>query len=136
MSTIDTASTQYAQATTTLANLYTAIPLLRGSLVASVDGRVLVADLDESRQGAAAAVVASGFALGGKLGEVIGTTTIEEMTVRTNEGFVCLFAVGERAVLATLTMPDANLGLVNMRSREAADHLAEIVPALIQGTGP
>lgn len=136
MSAIDTASTQYAQASTMLANLYTTIPLMRGSLVASVDGRVLVADLDESRQGATAAVVASSFALGAKLAEVIGNSGVGEMTVQTDDGYVCLYAAGDRAVLATLAMPNANLGLLNIRSREAAASLAELVPALVQGTSP
>ncbi len=134
MSAIDTASTEYAQASSALADLYTAIPLMRGSLVASVDGRVLVADLDESRQGATAAVVASSFALGAKLAEVIGTSGVEEMTVQTDDGYICLYAVGERAVLATLAMPDANLGLLNLRSRETAVSLAADVSVLLERT--
>ena len=107
---------------------------MRGSLVASVDGRVLVADLDESRQGATAAVVASSFALGAKLAEVIGTSGVEEMTVQTDDGYICLYAVGERAVLATLAMPDANLGLLNLRSRETAVSLAADVSVLLERT--
>ena len=120
-----------AHAETTLANLYTSVPLLRGSLVASVDGRVLIADLDEERQGSTAAVVASSFALGGKLAEVIGTSSVNEMTVSTADGTVSLYSIGDRAVLAVLTMPDANLGMLHIQARATTEKLKPHIPQLI-----
>ena len=128
----NTANTEI-DAHTALANLYAGVPLLRGSLVASVDGRVLIADLDESRQGSTAAVVASSFALGAKLADVIGSADVDEMTVTTNDGTVSLYSIGERGVLAVMTMPDANLGLLHIHAREATDSLESLMPALIAG---
>ena len=127
-------STAHVHANSTLANLYTGVPLMRGSLLASVDGRVLAADLDEDRQNAAAAVIASGFALGSKLGELLGPANVSEMTVRTDDGLVSLYAVGSRAVLAAMAMPDANLGLLHIRARLACTSLEPLVPALLGET--
>ena len=132
MTTTEPAATALVDANTALANLYSSVPLMRGSVLASVDGRVLAAEFDDSRKDAIAAVVASGFALGGKLGEIIGSNGVEEMTVRTADGFVCLFSVGDRAVLAAMAMPDANVGLLNLRAREAAESLSGLVPDLLE----
>lgn len=120
-------------ASSTLANLYTGVPLMRGSLVASVDGRVLAADFEESRQDSAAAVVASSFALATKLAEVIGTSDVDEMTVHTPNGFISLFSVGKLAVLATMTMPDSNLGLLTIRARQTATTLEPLIGTLLTG---
>ncbi len=133
MTTTEPATAQ-VDASSALANLYATVPLMRGSLLASVDGRVLAAEFDETRQDAIAAVVASGFALGGKLAEVIGKNAVEEMTVRTNDGFVSLYSVGDRAVLAAMAMPDANIGLLNLYARKTAATLSSLVPALLEGS--
>ena len=134
MSTTEQTANAQLDASTTLANLYASVPLMRGSLVASVDGRVLAAELDETRQDAIAAVVASGFALGGKLAEVIGKSGVDEMTVHTDDGAISLYSVGDRAVLATMAMPDANLGLLNLHARKAAETLSILIPALLEGS--
>lgn len=133
MTTTEPATAQ-VDASSALANLYATVPLMRGSLLASVDGRVLAAEFDETRQDAIAAVVASGFALGGKLAEVIGKNAVEEMIVRTNDGFVSLYSVGDRAVLAAMAMPDANIGLLNLYARKTAETLSGLVPALLEGS--
>lgn len=131
----NTANTEI-DAHTALANLYAGVPLLRGSLVASVDGRALIADLDESRQGSTAAVVASSFALGSKLAEVIGSSDVAEMTVTTDDGTVSLYSIGDRGVLAVMTMPGANLGLLHIRARQTTDALAPLMPDLIASKKP
>lgn len=136
MTTTEPTSPAQVNASSSLANLYATVPLMRGSVLASVDGRVLAAEFDETRQDATAAVVASSFALGGKLAEILGTSGVDEMTVRTQDGFVSLYAVGDRAVLAAMAMPEANLGLLNIRAREASEALAPLVPALMEGQSP
>lgn len=134
MTTTEPTTNAQVDASSALANLYASVPLMRGSLLASVDGRVLTAEFDQSRTDSIAAVVASGFALGSKLGEVIGNTDVDEMTVRTADGFVSLYSVGDRAVLAVMAMPGANLGLVNIRARETAGTLKSLVPALLESS--
>jgi len=114
-----------------LAELYASLPLTRGLIVVSADGRVLTAELEEAKQGAIAAVVASSFALGAKLAQTVGDSPVDEMTVRTPDGIVSLYAVGHRAALAVMSMPDANVALVHLRSREAAEQLAPLVEPLL-----
>ena len=76
-------------------------------------------------------MIASGFALGGKLAEVIGKSPVAEMTVSTNDGTVSLYAIGYLGVPAVMTMPDTNLGMLHIQARAAAETLAPLIPDLV-----
>lgn len=123
------------QAETILADLYTTTPMLRGSVVASLDGRALASDLEVDGIDAIGAVIASSFALGARLGAVLGSDVIEETTVKCEGGFFALYAAGPTAVLGVMSMPSTNLGLLNLNARKAAKALEPLVPRLVPSNG-
>lgn len=119
------------QAESILADLYTTTPMLRGSVVASLDGRALASDLEVEGLDAIGAVIASSFALGARLGAVLGSEEVEETTVKCEGGYFALYSVGPKAVLGVMTMPTTNLGLLNHNARKAATDLEPLIPQLV-----
>lgn len=114
-----------------LADLFTSLQTVSGSLLASADGRVLAADLDEARQRPTAAIVASSFALGQRLAEAGGGTTADELIVEHEKGTVAIYAVGRQAALVILGVQGCNLGMIRLRGKAAAQELAPLVPLLL-----
>lgn len=100
------------------------LPGVTGALVASVDGRAVCHDLVEHSPGAAAAVVASTLALAERLGELTGAPDLQELQVRTTEGYALLHAVDNRLVLAVLTNLSVNLARLKLDLRDAIEVLA------------
>ena len=119
------------QAESVLANLYANTPLLRGSVVASPDGLALVSDLEVEGINSIAAVIASSFALGGRLGAVLGSEVVEETVVKCEGGYFALYAAGETGILGVMTMPNTNLGLLNLQARQACAALAPLIDDLV-----
>ncbi len=113
-----------------LATLFSALPEVTGSLLASVDGRPLASDLPADTQRAVAAIVASSFALGGKLAELGGAKNADELVVRSANGHVAVYAVGRAGALVVLTKTNVNLGLLHLKSRDAIAELEPLVQAL------
>lgn len=134
MTSTQLAGTALERAESILADVRVSIPTLRGSMIASLDGRPLAVDLDREGIGAAAAVIASSFALGIKLAELNDSKVVEEVVVKTDDGYIALFAAGHHGVLGLLTLPGVNLGLLNLRARQAARQLKPLVPNLIAET--
>jgi predicted regulator of Ras-like GTPase activity (Roadblock/LC7/MglB family) len=97
-----------------------------GALVASVDGRAVSHDLVEHSPGAAAAVVASCLALAERLGELTGAPGLQELQVRTTEGYAVLHAIDGTMVLAVLTNLSVNLARLKLDLRDAIDALAKV----------
>lgn len=115
------------QAENALAELFVSMPLVTGSVVASTDGHVIAADLDEERQKPTAAMVASAFALGGRLAELNGSSGADELTVRSSRGFVVILAVGSGAALVILAQSGVNLGLLNIKARQLVQTLTGLL---------
>lgn len=95
-----------------------------GVLVATVDGRAISHDLVEHSPGAAAAVVASTLALAERLGELTGAPGLQELQVRTTQGYAVLHAVDDHLVLAVLTNLSVNLARLKLDLRDAINALA------------
>ncbi len=130
---IATADADFDRAESILADLFMAVPLITGSLLTSVDGRPLVADLAEERRGPVAAVVASSFALGSKLAELGGATEAEELVVRSKHGYTVVYAVGQQSALVVITMANINLGMLHLKARDAIAALAPLEARLLEG---
>lgn len=119
------------RAESVLATLYTSTPLLRGSVVASLDGRALASDLEVEGINSIAAVIASSFALGGRLSAVLGSEIVDETIVKCEGGYFALYAAGPNAILGVMTMPETNLGLLNLQARVACNALQPLVGPLL-----
>ena len=102
--------------------LCSAIPELTGVLLASSDGLPIAHSItngtDPARL-AAMAVAASN--LGARVSDAIETGTLDEVTIRSDEGNLFVYSAGEKAILAVLGPKEANAGLVNIEARNTAE---------------
>jgi len=100
-----------------------------GVVLASADGRLLAAHVAEGigDRDAVAAIVASSQQLARRLSEQIWSGAFGEITIRSTDGYVMLYSVGESAVLAVLTRSSANPARVHL---DAYDLIATLAQAL------
>jgi uncharacterized protein len=111
-----------------IVKLRTAIPELRGVLVASTDGLPMAQSLSGSEDAnRIAAMAATALGLGKRIGDSLGTGEIQETTVSGLEGHVFFYAAGPRGVLVVVARGTANVGLVHLEARETAKQIAEIL---------
>ena len=114
--------------TQALNTLRTAIPELRGVLVATSDGLAIAHSLtngeDPSR---VAAMAATALGLGKRIGESLNAGTLTETSVSGTNALIYLYATGVKGVLAVVAPAGANVGLIHMEAREAARTIAEVL---------
>lgn len=101
---------------------------VEASAVVSVDGlimaSVLPTGIEEDRVSAMSAAMLS---LGERIAGELGRGVFDQVFIKGETGLVLLIAVGEEAVLTTLTRQDAKLGLILLDMRRAAEDLAKLV---------
>ncbi len=102
-----------------------ALPELRGAVVASADGLPVVADAPDATRLAAMAATALG--LGKRISQTTQLGRLAETVVRGSDGYVVVYAAGDKGVLALIAPADANLGLVHLEARDVAGRLAEVI---------
>lgn len=102
---------------------------MQGWVLSSLDGRALVGDLG-GELGSAAAVVASAHALAARTGELLGSGEVLEAIVRTSDGIVASYAVGDAAVLTLAVDDRSNLGQVGHAARQVVPEIAGAVAGL------
>ena len=111
-----------------LRDLQGGTPDIEASAVVSVDGLIMASSLpsgiEEDRVSAMSAAMLS---LGERIASELGRSTLEQVYVRGNSGFVILTAVGEEAVLTALVRENAKLGLVFLDMKRAANDLEKLV---------
>ena len=95
---------------------------LAGVLVARSDGRS-IASREHDQPDASAAIAASSLQLARRLGDLLGDGSLEEMGVHTTDGYVIVYRLGDRAVLAVFAKPVANLARINLVCRELRPNL-------------
>jgi len=96
---------------------------VHGVLLAGTDGRLVAASLDRGSADATAAVTASALQLARRLADILGPGTLDEVTVRSSDGYVISYAVGPRWVLTLLTVPAANIARIHLASRDLRPRL-------------
>jgi uncharacterized protein len=110
-----------------ITSLNASLPDIRGVIVASADGLVIAADLpggiDPER---VAAMAATSIGLGERISSTLSIGVLDEQTVKASDGSMHLFVVGSDAVLALLSAPGANLGLLNLEARTTARDLSKL----------
>ncbi|MDW8091787.1 MAG: roadblock/LC7 domain-containing protein [Meiothermus sp.] len=108
-----------------LRQLRQAVPELTGAMVASTDGLSLATDLPEQEAARVAAMAATALGLGKRIVQTTALGGLEEVVVRGREGYLVVYAAGERGVLAVSAPAGANLGLVHLEARQAAAQIAQ-----------
>lgn len=105
-------------------NLRTAIPDLRGVLLASNDGLPLVSmlppEVDAKRFAAMAAAAAS---VGRRVSLSLNVGPLNEVSLVGSEGQIFLYNAGDKAVLAVIGRTGANTGLIHLEARWAAQEI-------------
>jgi predicted regulator of Ras-like GTPase activity (Roadblock/LC7/MglB family) len=103
-----------------------------GSLVASVDGRLIAHDTHGVEPDGMAALSAAVLGLSQRLIETVGPGEFAETVIRGTHGYVATYAAGPRAVLTVLCDEETNVGRLHLEARQVANRLAvrfEAVPA-------
>jgi uncharacterized protein len=111
-----------------LRSLRTASPDIIGSAVVSIDGFVIASVLpneidDELVSGMAAAMLG----VGERISTELMASSMEQVYVRSEKGYVILNAVGADAMLVVLTTSNAKLGLVFIDIKRKAGELAKAI---------
>ena len=102
---------------------------IEASAVISTDGLMMAAQLpagmDEDRVGAMSAAMLS---LGDRTARELGRgTTLEQVLIKGEKGFVLMTHAGPNAVLTVLAKPIAKLGLIFLDVKRAAGSLSGIL---------
>ncbi len=115
--------------TTVLSDLNGSSADIEASAVISTDGLIMAAllpaGMDEDRVGAMSAAMLS---LGDRTArELARGTTLEQVLIKGEKGFVLMTHAGPNAVLTVLAKPVAKLGLIFLDVKRAAEALSRIL---------
>lgn len=113
--------------------LRTAIPELRGVLVASSEGlpvaHSIAGGADPARIAAMAdriaAMAAAAINLGRRVSESLSVGALVEVSVTGAEGQIFLYAAGTKAVLAVIAPKGGNAGLIHLEARSIAKEVGD-----------
>jgi hypothetical protein len=111
-----------------LEELRTAVPELKGVLLASNEGLPVAHSFtngsDAQRLAAMAAAAAS---LGRRLGDTLGVGSLAEISVTGSEGQVYVYSAGSKAVLAVVSPAGSNAGLIHLEARSVAHGIGQLL---------
>ena len=113
-----------------LRGLRGASPDIIGAAVVSFDGfivaSVLPSEVDEEL---VSGMTAAMLGVGERISSELMASTMEQVYVRSEKGYVVLNAVGADSVLVVLTSKDAKLGLVFIEVKRRCAELAKTIAA-------
>ena len=102
------------------------LPELKGALVASSDGMAIAQSITDGDAQRMAAMTATAVGLGKRITETIGAGGLSETSVKGENGQMFLYQAG-KGVLAVITNGSANIGLINLEARDAAEQIAAVL---------
>lgn len=101
---------------------------VEASAVVSVEGLIMASALPSGiSEDRVSAMSAAMLSLGERIAGELGRGNLSEVYVQGKDGRVLLMAIGEEAVLTTLTHDDARLGLVLHDMRRTSSELATLI---------
>src|SRR5207237_1060435 len=97
---------------------------LKGVLLASNEGLPIAHSLSNgSDPNRVAAMAAAASGLGRRISDSMGVGNLGEISVRGEDGWLFIYAVGAKAVLAIMAPQTANAGLIHLEARGAAKEI-------------
>jgi predicted regulator of Ras-like GTPase activity (Roadblock/LC7/MglB family) len=100
---------------------------IQASAVMSRDGHTLASVLGEAvnsvRLGAICATLLS---LGEKASQELNRGNLRQILIQGEQGYVLLMRIGEKAVLAVVSQPSANLGMMLVEARRTAGEIVAL----------
>ncbi|MCK5743583.1 MAG: roadblock/LC7 domain-containing protein [Caldisericia bacterium] len=116
------------QLTTILNNLKANVLGIQKAIVGSTDGLILASTSQEESDERMSAMCASLLSIGRRTGETLSKPTLNDVTIRTKEGYITIFAVGREAVIVVSTSSEQkNLGMLYMEGTRATNEMLKIL---------
>lgn len=103
------------------------VPDIEGTMLASKDGLPIASTLDPADASRVAAMAATVLSLGTRVVETTGLGTFEETVIQSANGTFIVYDAGAFAALSVVARAGANLGLVHIEARQAAEVLAHLM---------
>jgi len=102
---------------------------IQGAAVVSLDGLMMGAylplkDIDPDSVGAMSAAL---LGLAKRASETLHLGNFSEIYIKSQEGTLHLYTISDKGVLAVLAKKEANIGMVNLESRNVAKQIAGIL---------
>lgn len=97
---------------------------IEGTLVASGDGFVVADTLFDEDAEEIAAMVATTMGVSKRMLSVLGGGEVSQTGIQGADRNVFLFSAGDEGVLAIVAPEDANVGMINLKARDAAEDIA------------
>lgn len=99
-----------------------------GSVIAGVDGLLLLHDLtDGTEPHDLAALAAATFGLGRQTGLALRQGPFRDSTVRSHRGYFSVYVINDKALLAVLGADGLNVARLHIEARETASRLVTML---------
>jgi predicted regulator of Ras-like GTPase activity (Roadblock/LC7/MglB family) len=110
-----------------LENLKSAIPELKGVLLASNDGLPIAHSLSNGGDpNRVAAMAAAASSLGRRVSDSLSAGTLSEVSIQSEDGALFVYSAGTKAVLAVISPQGGNAGLIHLEARSTAKEISEL----------
>ncbi len=107
--------------------LRTAIPELKGVLLASTEGLPIAHSLSNGADpNRVAAMAAAATTLGRRISDSMSGGALGEVSIRAEEASLFVYSAGSKAILAVLSPEGGNAGLIHLEARSAAKEIGEL----------
>ena len=111
-----------------LESLRSAVPEIKGALIASSDGLAVAQSLSSGEDtNRVAAMAAAALGLGKRIATTLSAGTLTKTQVTGTDAQIFLYSIGDKGVLALIANSDANVGLVNLEASSSAKDIAGIL---------
>ncbi|MHA1606050.1 MAG: roadblock/LC7 domain-containing protein [Candidatus Freyarchaeota archaeon] len=111
-----------------LRELHENVPQIEGAAVVSVEGLPIAASLppeiDDVRL---AAITAAILSLGERAVQEFEKGIVDEVYVRGSDGYILVMGAGPNAVITASATKDANLGVLRLYMKRAAEKIAQLI---------
>jgi predicted regulator of Ras-like GTPase activity (Roadblock/LC7/MglB family) len=98
-----------------------------GAAIATADGRSVAHSDQLEHDAGRSAMIAATMGLAAQLIGIVGGRQLEEVVVRSETGYVIVYAVGDEGVLTVLARPSTNLHHVNTEVRARSESFRAVV---------
>lgn len=114
-----------------LADLESAIPgQVEGTVIASGDGFVITDTLRaEGEAEEVAAMVATTMGVSTRMTDTLNAGQVQETSISGEDRSIFLYRAGGEGVLGVVAKGDANVGMIHLQAREAAQEIAALLSA-------
>ena len=123
----------YQAAYAELAALKQSVSGVIGSVIAGVDGLLILHDLSGSQEPHdLAALAATTYGLGRQTGMALRQGAFRESTIRSHKGYFSVYAVSDAALLAVLGGEGLNIARLHLEARAVTERLVSMLDVHVQ----